>query len=565
MLRKCKIVCTVGRIPENQLQERLEQFLEKGMDVARINMAHFDVAKPADREYVEKLIETIRKTADGDGAKAVAIMGDIQGPKVRIKTFAGEWHGSERVSVEKDDEFVLTSEDQLPEGKSGATVKYEGSYDLFENIKCNVKKDDRDEPLTIEFWFADGQVILTAQAAAVTANSITCRVIVDGELKKGQGISVKNSATRPGPYNLANYPKDRLDIDFLLQMRVDMLALSFVKTRDDVRALQDYVDVRLQQLKLPPVSKRFLGIERFPVVAKIETEAGWRGIDEILEVSYAIMVARGDLALRTGIQTIGILQKEIIGKSVTKGKPVITATQMLLSMMDFKEPKRSEATDVTNAVLDGTDALMLSEETGDPDSKFPVDSVAMMANIVEAIEWDMRRRSNTVYRQGAQQCLERASDILRAKERTLDDGYNRGTVAPEEYKTSKYELSKKDITDQVSCNACITARELGASAIICLTETGGTARMLSRFRPDAPVFAGVYDEQVARLLKLSFGVEAFRIERNEADYPFGEYEQVLSRAKSMGYVKRGDRVVLVAGYPRRELGRVTFINVYPIE
>ena len=566
MLRKAKIVCTIGKIPPHELRDRMEKFINAGMDVARINMAHYNLQKPGDRKYLEDLIHSIRDVAD-NLKKTVAIMGDIQGPKVRIRGFLGKYRGEKNITVSKDERFILTSGVELPEGESGATITYEGDFNFFEDIrrKENVKKDDKGVLSPIEFWFADGKVILEALVGDITPTSASCRVIVSGELKRGQGVSVKNSTIDPGAYKLANYSKDRRDIDFLLQKEVDLLALSFVNSSDDVKNLQQYIALRVKVLKLKSIADRLRRTTGFPIIAKIETEKGFRCIDEIMEVSYGIMVARGDLALKTGIQTIGIFQKQIIDKCVTAGKPVITATQMLLSMMDFKEPRRPEATDVTNAIFDGTDALMLSEETADPISKFPVEAIAMMAQIAEVTEKELKRRNELEYKYKIDQRHEKILANLKLAEGELEDRRKHVKVTDIDYQKIRATLQKREVTNHISYNACEKALALRCDAIIVLTETGGTARMISRFKPDTPILAGVYDNQIARILKLSYGVEAFKIDRNDFNYPLEECKQVIAQALKNNLVKEEDRVILVAGYPRGELGTVTSINVYNIQ
>jgi len=558
MLRKAKIVCTIGRIEENELAKTIRRFINAGMDVARINMAHYDLKKPADRSYLSKLIRVIRDEARNLG-KTVAIMGDIQGPKVRIKEFVGSLSGKKAVSLQRGDTFILTSQKKFLRDKAGASIRYEGELNFFQNVRSNIKKGDKDKPKRVEFWFGDGRVIL--QAEEVTPSFASCKVIVGGELKIGQGVSVKNSSIRPGTYSLDCYPKDRKDIALLLKLGVDLFALSFVNSRDDVRNFQEYIKSELRNLRLPSIEKRFCGLADFPTISKIETATGFRHLDEIMEASYGIMVARGDLALQTGIETIGIFQKHIIDRCVTEGKPVITATQMLLSMMDFKEPRRSEATDVTNAIFDGTDCLMLSEETADPKSKFPVESIQMMAQIASTAEKEIKRLNGVEYKYKIDQRHEKNLHNLEERQRELENKLKRQALTPKEYQKGKTDLERREIRDHISYNACEMTHEMKCSAILVLTETGRTARMVARFKPDVPILAGVYDEQIARILKLSCGVEAFKIKRDDTGYPFKEFHQVLEQAKNRGILKKKDRVVLVAGYPRREFGTVTFLNV----
>lgn len=553
MLRKAKIICTIGRI-QDKLEEVIEQFITAGMDVARISMAHYDLNNDLDKNYLEELIGTIRRVAKKSG-KTVAIMGDIQGPKVRIKDFVGRLQGKNEIAVKCGEEFILTSKNQFTKNKSGASIRYEGNFKFFEDIKCNIKEKD----MPIEFWFGDGRVILEALKENITSTHASCQVKVAGNLKKGKGISVKNSMISPQVYSLANYPKDQTDIKLLLQKDVDFFALSFVNNKEDVMNLQEYIRLQLKKLKLPRVQ------DGFPIISKIETEEGFINLDEITEESYGIMVARGDLALQTKIETIPIYQKRIIDSCLTKGKPVITATQMLLSMMNFIEPRRSEATDVANAIFDGTDALMLSEETAAPDSKFRVESIRMMAKIATETEEEIGRLSQLEYKDRIDHRHEKALTALRMERAKIEKELRNRKIINQAYQNKIIELQRREDGENIAYNACKIAFESKFSAIVILTETGGTARIISRFKPNIPVIGGVYNARIARILKLSYGVEPIIIERDDSTYPFGELKQVIGQAKKSGIVKKGRRVILVAGYPRGAPGTVTFLNISKIE
>lgn len=565
--RKAKIVCTIGRIENNRLKEKIIYFIKAGMDVARINMAHYNSTDPNDKQYLKDLIGRIR-TEGRKYDKFVAIMGDIQGPKVRITEFLGDCQNEEKVPLTKHDEFTLTSETTIPTGKKGARIGYEGRFDFFQDIKTTVQTDKQDKPKPIEFWFADGKVIIEAKYERLEDTSVTCNVIVEGELKKGEGVSVKNAMIKPGEYTLENYPKDMHDINFLLEQDIDFLALSFVNSKDDLKNLQHYIKLKIHELELPKIEERFFGMKDFPIISKIETIGGISHIDEIMEVSYGIMVARGDLALRTGIQKIGIYQKKVIDRCLTKGIPVITATQMLLSMMEFKEPRRSEATDVTNAIFDGTDALMLSEETADSESKFQVESIQMMADIAMETEKEIKDLNKLEYEYKIGQRFTKIRKLLDEEASEIKNKYNDGkTMANEyeDYEDSKVNFARKETTDNISHNACQMAYDAKrCEAIVVLTDTGGTARMVSRFRPDMPIFAGVYNEQIGRILSLSYGVKAFIVKERNSNYPFDELMQIVEQAKKKNLLKSGDKIIQVAGFPSRRPGTVTFINDFTI-
>ena len=579
MQRKAKIVCTIGNVMkkveedlrrvlsetitdgnelgrtvkkraeerfENELRKTICAFIESGMNVARINMAHYDCEKKEDKRYLERLIQTIRHLS-GD----IAIMGDIQGPKVRINDFLGVCEGKGEVEVRSRDTFVLTTKTELP-NVMGASIKKPEFLDFIGDVRQNRK----DPSLPIEFWFADGEVILEADEDDIRDHDteIYCRVKVPGTMRRNKGISVKNSRIRPGKYELRKYPKDEKDIRFLLEQGIDLIAMSLVNTRDDVESLQSFIRSSIEGVgRAKEIAERFyVGMRDFPIISKIETEEGFLNIDEILNASYGIMVARGDLALQTRIQDIPILQKRIIEKCVLKGKPVITATQMLSWMVNFIEPKRAEATDVANAIFDGTDALMLSEETADPKSKFPTESIRMMAEIALAAEEEMRKRNTLEYRYKIDQLHEKIMRRLGRDESALETGLRR-------------EDTEGRVSHTVSYSACEKAFELDCKAIIVLTETGRTARMLSTFKPDATIVAGVYSDSVGRLLHLSYGVIPITVARNDRGYPFEEFKDVTDKAKERKLVQTGDRVLTVGRYPRRESGTVTFVNVSTVE
>lgn len=582
MKRKAKIICTIGSVKktlEQEIRHQLQStitdkrdlkeevknktdellagelkrtvsgFIENGMNVARLNMAHFDIDDEDDREYIRILMESIRELSD-----EVAILGDLQGPKIRVKKFLGTCEGRNEMNLENTETFILTTKETLS-GDSGASIKKPEFLDFIGNVKRNIK----DRNLPVEFWFADGEVILEAQEEDIREDDteIHCRIKVAGMLKMNKGISVKNSSMQPGRYELWKYPKDKVDIEFLLDHDIDMLALSMVNGGDDVKSLQDHIRNSIGGSGgVQEIERRFYsGIRDFPIISKIETEEGVHHIDEIIDVSYGVMVARGDLALQTRIQDIPVLQKRIIEKAVLKAKPVITATQMLSWMMYFIEPKRAEATDVANALYDGTDALMLSEETADPKSRYPMEAIKMMSDITLAAEHDLRQRNTLEYKYKVDQLYEKIMKSHQGGTGTL------GTEQPE----SQLETDVLRISRTVAYNACKKAFELRCKAIIVLTETGETARMISRFKPDVTIIAGVYSRQVARLLNLSYGVRAISIEIRERGYPFAEFNEVMEKARGLHLLERGDRVITAGRYPRTRSGAVTLLNVDTVQ
>jgi pyruvate kinase len=341
--------------------------------------------------------------------------------------------------------------------------------------------------------------------------------------------------------------------------------LSFVNDARDIENLQQFIRLTIKDRQ--EIKEKLCWMDnqelKFPIIAKIETEEGIAHLGDIMDASYGILVARGDLALRTGIETVGILQKDIIDKCVAEGKPAITATQMLLSMMDFIEPRRSEVTDVTNAVQDGSDALMLSEETADPDSKYPTESIRMMANIISKTE-ERRSSDRLDYKYEIDKQHEKALKSLKDDRIKLKEKLERHSMTAMQYDLEDQQFQRMENTEHVSYDACKTAFELKCKAIVVLTDTGGTARMVSRFGPDAPILAGVYKDRIARILRLSYGVETFRITSNPQGYPFAEFEAVIRQARDSGVLEEGDRVILVAGYPPKQPGTTTLLNIYEV-
>ena len=549
-MKKTKIVCTIGRV-EGDPEEKIRKFIKSGMDVARINMAHYHLENEVDETYLKGLIEAIRKESRNFN---VAILGDIQGPKIRIKELFGVENPDSMITLSKDEEFILTSEDKVAKekaevGKKGAIIKHEGVFKFFVDAKETYtrEKDDEGNLKPIEFWIGDGKVILEASFDQIHDSWAECKVQVPGELKKGKGVTPKNSRIRPGEYSLAKYKKDRLDVKFLVEQKVDFLALSFVNSKSDVKNLQEFAKLQDGWSEI----ERELRMQEFPIFSKIETSEGYKNLKEIIDASYGILVARGDLALQTGIDKVGIIQKDIIERCVAEGKPVITATQMLLSMMEFKEPRRSEVADVTNAVQDGSDALMLSEETADRDSKYPVESIKMMKKIIITTE-EKRAENRIDYKYEIDKQHAKAMSVLKLEKSELEKD-----CGSEPYSFDHFECidrtrkcNDEENTEHISYDACKTTYELKCSAIIALTDTGRTARMISRFGPDKPIIAGVYDDRIARILRVSYGVIPFKIKYDPNDNPFNELTQVVSEAKASQLLKEGDRVILVGGYPK---------------
>ncbi|KUK34700.1 MAG: Pyruvate kinase, partial [Caldanaerobacter subterraneus] len=405
-MRRTKIVCTIG--PASEDYNILRKLIEKGMNVARLNFSHGDFEEHGAR------IDNIKKIREEFGLP-VAILLDTKGPEIRTGKFK---NGG--VELKEGQTFVITTRDVLGD-ETICSVSYKG-------LPQDVERGSR-------ILIDDG--LISLKVTDVKGEDIVCIVENSGPVKDHKGVNV------PGvKLNLpALTQKDVDDIEFGIQKGIDIIAASFVRKAADVLAIRRL----LEENKA----------EHILIIAKIENREGVENIDEIIKVSDGIMVARGDLGVEIPLEEIPIVQKMIIQKCNKAGKPVITATQMLDSMMRNPRPTRAEVTDVANAILDGTDAIMLSGETAQ--GKYPIEAFETMAKIAEKTE------AYVGYR-----------DII---DRNIDTNVS--------------------ITNAISHATCTTARDIGAAAIITCTKSGYTARMVSRYRPQAPIIATTPSESVA--------------------------------------------------------------------
>ena len=455
MLRT-KIVCTIG--PASRDPEMLRELMLAGMDVARLNFSH------GSQSYHGENIERIRAVAAEVG-KPVAILTDLQGPKLRVGKMEGE--GVLLVSGEK---VVLTTRPIV--GHAG-------------QVPVQYAKLPRDVEPGDHILIDDGMLELEVLSSGET--DIACRVITGGLLQTNKGMNLPR-ASHAIP---AITDKDRRDLRFVLEQQVDWVALSFVRHSGEVRELKGMI--------------RELSADRLvPVVAKIEKPEAVDDIDRIIEAADAIMVARGDLGIETAPEAVPIVQKMIIAKCNAAGKPVITATQMLDSMIRNPRPTRAEASDVANAIFDGTDAIMLSGETAV--GKYPLESVRTMVRIAEEAE------------QGELEGLARPRPPLRP-------------VA--------------SIAEAVSHATCGTAYDLRAAAIITPTISGHTARVISKYRPCCPIIAVTPSPTVQRQLVLYGGVRPLLCKRAKSTDE--TIAGAVRAAQEHGLVKQGDVVVITAG------------------
>ncbi len=470
-MRKTKIICTIG--PASESEEMLRSLMSAGMDVARLNFSHGSRA-----EQLAK-IETIKKVRDELGL-FTAILLDTKGPEIRT----GKFENGE-VLIEEGQEFILSTDGRLGNNK-GCAVTYEG-------LPGDVKAGDR-------ILIDDGLISLRVEG--VSGGDIVCTAENSGKIKDSKGINV--------PSVNINLPslteKDKQDLLFGVENGVDYIAASFIRNADDVRGIRYFLD--------------YNGGEEIRIISKIENQEGLTNIDEIIAVSDGIMVARGDLGVEIPEEDVPIAQKEIIRKCNEAGKIVVTATQMLDSMMRNPRPTRAEITDIANAIFDGTDAIMLSGETAS--GSYPEESVRMMDKIA---------------------CKTEAAMVY-------DDIHY-----------SRAESKKKGtITDTIGHCTCMAAKELSASAILTPTSSGDTAFAVAKFRPQTQIIAPTYQENVARRLALCWGTTAIIIEK--AEHQRDVYASAVNVPKEKGMLKDGDCVIITAGVPLLVRGNTNLMRIH---
>ena len=467
VMRRTKIVCTIG--PASRDPETLARLVGAGMDVARLNFSH------GTHDEHARVIATLR-TLGARTRRPIAILQDLAGLKIRVGDI-----GPGRVRLEPGSSFTLTSR-AVPGDAREASV-------TFADLARSVRPGD-------QLLLADGEIALTAEETSET--DVRCRVVAGGLLSAHKGISLPGR-TVEGP---SLTPKDREDLAFGIGQGVDYAALSFVRSADDVRGARAFL--------------REIGAE-IPLIAKIEKHEALGSIDEILEVSDGIMVARGDLGVETPLEHVPLLQKMLIDRANRAGKPVITATQMLLSMVERPRPTRAEVADVANAILDGTDALMLSEETAS--GRFPVEAAATMQRIAEDTE----------------------------------------SAFPFEQWMRRFEdRSLQGLPEAVAGAACELAEHIGAAAIVAWTESGTTARLVAKHRPRRPILALSTSPEAARRLALVWGVEPIVVEEGV------DTETMLERAPAYavahGLMRPGETAVITAGIPIGVAGSTNLIK-----
>ena len=468
MLRKTKIICTLGPAVDNE--DMIRALIRTGMNAARFNFSH-----GSHEEHLNRL-NLLKSVRDSMGRPVAAIL-DTKGPEIRIRSFE-----TKSISLEAGDSFTLTTREVQGNG-SLVSVTYP---ELHKEVSVGQ-----------EILIDDGLVALKVEE--INGQDIRCVV------ENGGALSANKSINIPGVHiHLpALTEKDVSDIRFGVENDFDFIAASFVRRAADVQAVREVLD-------------RFGGQE-VRIIAKIENQEGVDNIDEILEAADGIMVARGDLGVEIPAAKVPILQKLIIRKGLQAGKPVITATQMLDSMMRNPRPTRAEVSDVANAVFDGTSCVMLSGETAG--GKYPLEALTAMVNIVEEAE-----QSIHYWRQ-----------------------FEKRRVIP-----------ASNINDAITHTCCLTAKDLEAKAILAATNSGRTARMICRFRPACPVAALTMHEKVRRQLAICWGVIPFLTgEVTSTDRIFSLSAEVALKER---LVQNGDTVVITAGVPLGKSGSTNLIK-----
>ncbi|MBI5654770.1 pyruvate kinase [Candidatus Uhrbacteria bacterium] len=475
-IKRTKIVCTLG--PASNTAEQIGELVKAGMNVARLNFSH------GTHEDHAKMIEKIRAISR-EMEEPIAILQDLQGPKIRVGELPPEG-----VTLKTGDKVVFTT----------------GEADIPRKLPVTYAKLHEDVKPGERLLFDDG--LLAGRVLSVQGQDVTCEIIDGGVLLSHKGMNLPETAVSAS----AMSDKDKDDVKFGISQNVDWVALSFVRTAKDIFDLRFLIKQYEEELDIES------GIDHpIRIIAKIEKGEAVENIDEIIEAVDGIMVARGDLGIEMRAEEVPLIQKRLIDKCLAAAKPVIVATQMLDSMIRNPRPTRAEVSDIANAVIDHTDAVMLSGETAS--GKHPLESVETMAKVI-------RETESSHY----------------------DDLEN------------PFENKKKQTTDEaVSQVAKILAKDVGAKGILVASMSGDTGRLVSRHRPELPIFVATDDERVQRQLNLSWGVVPFMLPKCQS------VEELVER--SLGYLKKskkinkGEDLIIVAGDPVGVSGRVNLVEI----
>ncbi|MBQ8527380.1 MAG: pyruvate kinase [Lachnospiraceae bacterium] len=470
-MRKTKIICTIG--PASESEEVLRELMLAGMNVARFNFSH-----GTHEEQKQKLAKVIKISSELN--LPVATLLDTKGPEIRLRDFEGG-----KAELESGQLFILTTEEMLGTKEKAAIT--------YKNLKNDIQVGST-------ILIDDGKIEMTVEK--IEGEEIHCRVVNGGKVSNHKGINAPGAQLSMPFISDVDYE----DIKFCAQMGYDFLAASFVRSKEDILEVRKILDEFGSKAQ---------------VIAKIENMQGIENLDAILEVSDGIMVARGDMGVEVPLEEVPSLQKMMIKKAVAQGKHVITATQMLESMITNPRPTRAETADVANAIYDGTTAIMLSGESAA--GAYPIEAVKTMAKIAERTEEDIDYKS-------------------RLQKITTNGEY--------------------DITTAISHATCTTAMDLNASAIITVTMSGFTANMISRYKPGCPIIGCSVNPRVCRQLSLSWGVQPLLMMKEEtAENLFDDATRLAEKA---GYLNKGDVAVLTAGVPLGVSGNTNMIRVIEV-
>jgi len=461
---KTKIVCTIG--PSSQEEQLLEEMIIAGMDVARLNFSH------GNHQWHKEIFDKIRAISD-----EIAILFDLQGPKIRLGEIEGQ------IALTQGQEIILTTEEII-----GTTNRFTVS---LKTLPETIKKRDI-------LYVNDG--IIGLEVCKVVGEDIYCKVLSAGIISSKKGINIPNVKL--------NVPclteKDKKDLAFALSLEPDYLALSFVRSAGDIKALRELIATE--------------GLE-IPIISKIEHAFAVKNFDSILKETDAVMVARGDLGIETSVDKLPLLQKELIRKSNLVGKPVITATQMLESMINNPRPTRAEVSDVANAIFDGTDAVMLSAETAI--GKYPINAIRLMNKIALNVEKELHWRD-----------------------------YPKQKIPKEEL-----------VAENLATAAGLLVEKMPVKGIIAFTEGGFSARLIAKHRPSARIFVATPNKKVVRELGLIWGCLPLLVK---------EYQNIdqmvvetVNYAKNIGYFKDEDIIIIVSG-SRLSPGKTNLLRAYNV-
>jgi pyruvate kinase len=469
-MRKTKIICTLG--PSSNTRETIKSLIEAGMNVARFNFSH---GTHESHLAVFKVLNKVRN----DLGVAIATVLDTKGPEIRLGRF-----------------------------KNGKAALNEGaSFDL---VTFPVEGDDTQVTVTYKNLPKDlGEIrrillddgLIELEVVEILEDRIKTRVISGGEISDRKGVNIPG--TRLSMPFLSEADMD--DLRFGIRTGFDIVAASFVRKKEDVRLMRDFLDEN--------------GGGHIRIMAKIENAEGVANLQDIIAICDSVMIARGDMGVEIPFEEIPIIQKRIIKTASMAGKQVITATQMLESMVSHPRPTRAEITDVANAIYDGTSVIMLSGETAN--GRYPVEAVRTMARIAERAERDINYKRRFF----------------------IDNMYQ----------------DAHDITDAISHATCLIAYNLNAKAIITVTKSGTTAYMISRFRSDIPIIACTPDATVWRQMSLSWGVTGLMVGEEKVMEVL--YDQAINAARHAGLVEGGDLVIMTAGIPLSQTGTTNLIKV----